>query len=38
MTTIINLDLPDWLTASFVEKLVVRVALIYLVGESEGVI
>jgi hypothetical protein len=38
MTTIINLDLPDWFTASFVEKLVMRVAVLYLVGETEGLI
>jgi hypothetical protein len=38
MTTIINFEWPDWFTASFVEKLVVRVALVFLVGRDVGVL
>jgi hypothetical protein len=35
---IYHIELPDWFTASFVEKLVMRVAILYLVGSYEGVI
>ena len=35
---IIHLEWPDWFTASFVEKLLVRIALIYLVGNDQGMI
>ena len=35
---IYHIELPDWFTASFVEKIVMRVALLYLVGSYEGVI
>jgi len=35
---IYHIELPEWLTASFVEKLVMRVAILYLVGSYEGLI
>jgi hypothetical protein len=35
---IIHLEWPEWFTALFVEKLIVRIALIYLVGNDQGVI
>jgi|TARA_Y100001938_G_C7929306_1_gene348530 hypothetical protein len=35
---IIHLEWPEWFTGSFVEKLIVRIALIYLVGSDKGMI
>jgi len=35
---IYHIELPEWFNAAFVEKLVMRVAVLYLVGSYEGVI
>jgi len=39
MSTIINIDLPDWLQdKAWIERLLVRLIIVYLVGTEQGII
>jgi hypothetical protein len=39
MSTIINIDLPEWIQdKAWIEKLLVRLVIVYLVGTDQGMI
>lgn len=39
MSTIINIDLPEWIKDKvWIERLLVRLVIVYLVGTDQGII
>jgi len=39
MSTIINIDLPEWIEdKAWIERILVRLVIVYLVGTDQGII